>query len=112
LVLETLGSAATLASAVAACRPRGTLVVMASVSDRVELELTRLFMKGLHLLGSVCYCDHDGEPDFPQAAALLAAHPELPEVLVTHRLPLGHVEEAFALANDRNSGSLKVLVEP
>jgi len=87
-------------------------VVMASVADRVELELTRIFMKGLHLVGSVCYCAHDGEPDFPRAAALLARHPELPDVLITHRVPLERVDEAFALANDRSSGSLKVVVEP
>jgi len=83
---------------------------MASVADRVELELTRIFMKGLHLIGSVCYCPTT-RARLPRAASLLARHPELPDVLITHRVPLERVDEAFALANDARR-QLEVVVEP
>jgi threonine dehydrogenase-like Zn-dependent dehydrogenase len=50
--------------------------------------------------------------DVDVAAALLAARPELPEAVVTHRFPLDAAAEAFAVAADRGSGAIKVLLEP
>jgi threonine dehydrogenase-like Zn-dependent dehydrogenase len=49
--------------------------------------------------------------DIDVAAALLAAHPDLTNALITQRLPLEAAAEAFELAADR-SRSIKVVLEP
>jgi threonine dehydrogenase-like Zn-dependent dehydrogenase len=49
--------------------------------------------------------------DIDAAAALLAATPELPRAIITHRFPLEAAAEAFATAADRRSGAIKVVLE-
>jgi threonine dehydrogenase-like Zn-dependent dehydrogenase len=64
------------------------------------------------LWGRVCYCRQGGDPDFRPAGALRARRPDLAEILVSHRFPLARASEAFAVANDKRAGSLKVVLEP
>jgi threonine dehydrogenase-like Zn-dependent dehydrogenase len=49
--------------------------------------------------------------DIDAAAALLAATPELPRAIITHRFPLEAAAEAFATAAERRSGAIKVVLE-
>jgi threonine dehydrogenase-like Zn-dependent dehydrogenase len=58
------------------------------------------------------YGRHAGGRDADAAAALLAATPELPRALITHRFPLDAAREAFAVAADKKSGAIKVVLEP
>lgn len=46
------------------------------------------------------------------AASVLAAVPEMPDAVITHRFPLDAAEEAFATANNRAAGAIKVVLEP
>jgi threonine dehydrogenase-like Zn-dependent dehydrogenase len=50
--------------------------------------------------------------DIDAAAALLAATPELPRAVISHRFPLEAAAEAFAAAADRHAGAIKVVLEP
>ena len=50
--------------------------------------------------------------DVEIAAQLLAQRPELPGILITHRLPLDAAAEAFAIAGNRQAGAIKVVLEP
>jgi len=50
--------------------------------------------------------------DVDVAAQLMAQRPELPSILITHRLPLDAAAEAFAIAANRKSGAIKVVLEP
>jgi threonine dehydrogenase-like Zn-dependent dehydrogenase len=43
---------------------------------------------------------------------MLAARPELPGTIITHRFPLDAATEAFAVASDRAAGAIKVVLEP
>jgi len=43
---------------------------------------------------------------------VLAAVPELPGALVTHRFGLDDAPEAFRVAGDRAAGAIKVQLEP
>jgi threonine dehydrogenase-like Zn-dependent dehydrogenase len=112
LVAECVGSTETLEGAVAACRPRGAVVALTDFGGTLQFDLSPFFLKGLHLVGTLCYCDHGGDPDFPRAAALLVRHPEVADVLVTHRFPLERVADAYAAADDKASCAIKVVVEP
>jgi threonine dehydrogenase-like Zn-dependent dehydrogenase len=50
--------------------------------------------------------------DIDVAAALLAHRPEVAGIVITHRFPLDAAAEAFATAQDRAAGAIKVVLEP
>jgi len=50
--------------------------------------------------------------DVDVAATILARHPELPDIVVTHRFPLDAAADAFSVASDRSAGAIKVVLEP
>jgi threonine dehydrogenase-like Zn-dependent dehydrogenase len=55
---------------------------------------------------------HDGVRESDEAAALLAAHPEIARTLITHRFPLDDAAEAFRVAGDPAARALKVVLHP
>jgi hypothetical protein len=44
-------------------------------------------MKEVALRPSLGYCGHHGRREFAEAADMLATHPELANMLITHRFP-------------------------
>ena len=65
-------------------------------------------MKEVEILPALAYrCRVPGR-DFEEAAAALAAGPDIGDTLITHRFPLDACAEAFATAADRASGTIKV----
>ncbi|HOJ23202.1 MAG TPA: alcohol dehydrogenase, partial [Armatimonadota bacterium] len=66
----------------------------------------------LRLVGSNCYGLIDGRSDFALAIDLLASGKVDPAPLVTHRVPLASIQEAFETALDKSTGAIKVWVEP
>ena len=44
-------------------------------------------------------------------AKILFENPEFGDKVITHRFPLDAAEEAFAIADDRKSGSIKVVFD-
>jgi threonine dehydrogenase-like Zn-dependent dehydrogenase len=50
--------------------------------------------------------------DVDVAATILAQRPEIGAALITHRFPLDAAREAFAVAQDRAAGAIKVVLEP
>ena len=55
--------------------------------------------------------DH-GVREFETAVALLSAHPEIADALVSHRFGLDDAVEAFRTSADRSAGAIKVVLEP
>ena len=58
------------------------------------------------------YGHHHGVSEFEQAAHLLATAPDLPGAVITHHFGLDDAAEAFRVAADRSTGSIKVVVHP
>jgi len=69
-------------------------------------------LKELRVQPSSMYGRHAAGRDIDGAAALLAANPEIPRAMITHRLPLDAAPEAFRIAQDRKAGAIKVVLEP
>jgi threonine dehydrogenase-like Zn-dependent dehydrogenase len=103
LVVEATGSADGLRSAVAATRPRGTLVLKSTLAEHPRVDLAPLVIHEIQLLGSRC-------GPFAPALRRLAEERVEVDALVTARVPLARAEEALARA--REPGAIKVLVEP
>lgn len=102
LVVEATGSARGFAAALAATRPRGTLVLKSTVAEHAPLDLAPLVIHEIQLVGSRC------GPFAPALAALAAGDVDVAP-LVSERLPLARGVEALERA--ARPGALKVLIE-
>jgi 2-desacetyl-2-hydroxyethyl bacteriochlorophyllide A dehydrogenase len=111
LVLESVGGTAdTLAVAMGACRPAGTICVLGVFTGSPAFPATLMVVKELTLKGSMVYNRAAGRADFETTQDIIAREHARLEPVVTHRLPLGEVARAFALAADKASGAIKVTV--
>ena len=111
-VVECAGNSQALLQAARLCKPGGTILLLANYWDGVELPAFEVLMKGLKIYASFMYDRQGLCRDVDIAAQLLAQRPEIPEIFITHRLPLEAAGEAFAIAADRAAGAIKVVLEP
>jgi threonine dehydrogenase-like Zn-dependent dehydrogenase len=102
LVVEATGSAHGLREAIAATRPRGTLVLKTTVADAHEIDLSPIVIHEIQVLGSRC-------GRMAPALELLAAGSVTVEPLISAVYSLDEVETAFEHATRR--GTRKILVE-
>jgi threonine dehydrogenase-like Zn-dependent dehydrogenase len=103
LVVEATGTAAAFALAVAATRPRGTLVLKSTVADGVPLDLAPLVIDEITVVGSRCGAFE------PALQALAAGRVDvLPLIAARHSLGDG----VAAIGAASQPGMLKVLIAP
>lgn len=113
VVVESVGGTAdTLTDAVRIVGRGGRIVVLGTFSAPQPVDLQRVMMKEVALLGSFCYGDGAREPEFATAARLTGRWADELAGLTTHQVPLEDVDRAFALAGDKASGAIKVTVVP
>jgi threonine dehydrogenase-like Zn-dependent dehydrogenase len=113
VVVETVGGHSdALASSMALARRGGTVVVLGIYDDLVPISAYDLSLAELRLVGSNCYSHAHGDSDFAAALDVLATSADELGALVTHRFALDRVQEAFATAADKSTGSVKVVVQP
>jgi threonine dehydrogenase-like Zn-dependent dehydrogenase len=103
LVVEATGSAAGFAAAVAATRPRGTLVLKSTVAEAAPLNLAPLVINEITVVGSRC-------GSFPPALRALETCSIDVTSLISAQRPLHAGVEALQLA--ATPGVLKVLLQP
>jgi threonine dehydrogenase-like Zn-dependent dehydrogenase len=111
VVVETAGSESGLYRAVELARPGATVVHLGVYGD-IRWPMQEAFMKEIALRASLGYCGHHGRREFAESADMLAARPELAQMLITHRFPIADAPEAFRVAQDRSQGVFRVVVEP
>lgn len=102
VVVEATGSAGGFALAVAATRPRGTLVLKSTVAERAPLNLAPLVVDEITVVGSRCGA-------FEPALQALANGTVDVRRLIAARYALNDGAEAIRAAR---SGKLKILIEP
>ena len=112
IVVEAAGTQDALVEAAARCRPGGQVVFLSTQWTPVTIPGVPALMKELVFRWSYTYGAHPGGRDLDDAAALLAAEPDIAATLVTHRFPLDEAPEAFRVAANRASGAIKVVLEP
>ena len=112
IVVDAAGTPSALAEAARRCRPGGTMLLLAAYWEGLELPFADVFMKEVKVVPSSMYGRCGAVRDMEAAAAVLAAVPDLPEAVITHRFPLDAAGEAFATAADRAAGAIKVVLEP
>jgi threonine dehydrogenase-like Zn-dependent dehydrogenase len=112
LVVDAAGTESSFARAAELARPGGRISLVGSYWTPVAFPGFALCLKEVDVLPASLYSRSGAMRDIDAAAALLAATPELPRAVITHRFPLDAAPEAFATAADRRSGAIKVVLEP
>ena len=111
-VVECAGTSDALAQAARLSKPGAVIVLLANYWEEAVFPGFEICLKGLKLFASYMYGREGLVRDVEIAAQLLAQRPELPGILITHRLPLDAAAEAFAIAGNRQAGAIKVVLEP
>ncbi len=111
LVVECTGANDALKQAVDLCRSGGRVLLLGTYWEGISLSII-VMLKEITVVSSYMYSASGGVRDFDAASKLLSRHPEIAGTLITHRFPLTEVKQAFAVARDRKSGAIKVVLEP
>ena len=111
-VIETVGgSADTLSDAVHLARPGGVVVALGVFEKPVQFDAFDLCTREIRVAGSNCYGHAGARRDFDIALGLLREHRDALRTLVTHTFALESVNDAFATAADKSTGSIKVRID-
>jgi len=108
VTIETTASSRGIADALAASRPAGVVVLVGGYSVPLRASLGQIVGRELWVMGSQCYGQTGGRRDFDSTIELIASGHSPVRRLVTHRFPFDRIAEAFAAADDKRSGALKV----
>ena len=103
IVVEATGSASGLELALAAVRPRGTLVLKSTIAGNHEISLAIIVINEINVIGSRC-------GPFPDALGALAAKRVAVTPLIEAIYPLKDGIAAVAAA--AGAGSKKILLRP
>jgi len=112
LVVECTGAKSTMKQAVDLCRPGGKVLLLGTYWEGTSLPHMALMLKEITVVSSYMYSASGAVRDFDVAATILSRHTEIARALITHRFPLAEAKKAFAVARDRKSGAIKVVLEP
>ena len=111
VVFDAVGTPSAVDRSVRVCENGGTIVELGIFWEPVSLAAEFTFRE-IALVPAVLYSERGhsgGSPDdFRSAVAILAGDSDITSAMVTHRFPLADAVEAFRVASDRSSGSLKV----
>src|SRR5262249_56794993 len=113
IVIESVGGTAdTPNEALRVIRRGGRIVILGTFATPTEIDLQQMMMKEVSLIGSFCYGTGEREPEFTTAARMAGRWRDELRVLTTHQFPLDRVAEAFATADDKGTGAIKVTLTP
>ncbi len=116
IVAETVGgNADTLEAAAAAVAPGGAVAVLGLFTTPISLQPHVLFAKEVTLAWSNCYARPPfapGRADFADAVSLVEDERERLDIFTTHSVGLEEIGRAYALAEERPPGLVKLTVRP
>ena len=110
IVLESVGGhqTAALHQAIRATRPQGQVVNLGGIKVPMEIDLLDPLLREISIVSVTCYDVIDGVHDYEVAIDLLASGNVPYREIVTHENSLDDIQDGFATAYDKTSGSIKV----
>lgn len=113
VVVETVGGDAdTINQAVQLARPGGRVAVLGLFMRQVGINMGLTLMKEVTIVGGITYNRPGLQSDFDLAVDIAARQTGPLGGIVTHRVGLDQLDEGFATAANKKTGSIKVTVEP
>jgi len=113
VVVETVGGHAdTFAQTLTLVGTRGRIVILGAFTAPVQFHPIMLFLKEPTIHGANCYGRGGRRSDYEMAIEIVRRDPERMRRLITHRFPLAAVADAYATADDKASGAIKVTITP
>jgi threonine dehydrogenase-like Zn-dependent dehydrogenase len=112
VVIEASGTESGLVQAINLARPQGTVSTVSVFPADVTWPYRAAFLKEVCVVPSIGYGAEGGQRELGQAAALLAACPEITATLITGRFGIDEAPRAFAVVAARPPGTFKVVVHP
>ena len=111
-VIDCVGNDQTLSLSSKTAKSGSWIVILGIPMQGINLPGLRVIMNEIKIFPSIMYSSTDGVKDFTIAAKVLSRYPEIGKKIITHRFRLDEAEEAFAVAGDKNSKSIKVVFDP
>lgn len=109
IAIEVVGKISTVNDCFALTRRSGTVLAFGVPRKSIyDLKFPEFFRKELKLLGSV---GPEVQIDFPPAVDMVAEDRVDVAHIITHRMPLGDMQEAFEMAADKKDGAIKILID-
>lgn len=113
VVVETVGGhAETLGQALTVVGLRGRISVLGAFTQPVQIHPIMFFLKEPTVVGSNCYGRPGRQSDYEIAIEIMRRNAESLRRCITHRFALEDVADAYATADDKKSGAIKVQVSP
>jgi 2-desacetyl-2-hydroxyethyl bacteriochlorophyllide A dehydrogenase len=113
VVVETVGGHAdTLGHAMTVAGPSARISVLGAFTQPVQIHPIFFFLKEVRLVGSNCYGRGGRQSDYELAIEIMRRNAETLRPLITHRFPLDGIADAYATADDKSSGAIKVHITP
>ena len=109
-VIETTASAGGFSDALSSVRKKGTIVLVGGYHKPLEVHLGRIMESEIRVTGSSCYGYSGMRKDFEWSMDLISTKKILVSKLITHRFSLDDIQNAFEIAADKKTGSIKVQV--
>lgn len=109
LVVDAVGTKSSIRQGLEQTKPGGQFLQLGG-SGEIQTDLTPLWSRGIHWLGTYGYRGRSGISTFPLALSWLK-DAEVPiEGLVTHRYPLDQYAQALETLRDRRVPTIKVVL--
>jgi threonine dehydrogenase-like Zn-dependent dehydrogenase len=113
IVVETVGGHAnTLADAFIVVGLGGRISVLGAFTQPVQIHPIMFFIKEPTVVGSNCYGRPGRRSDYEIAIEIMRRNAESLRRCITHRYGLGDIAQAYATADDKSSGAIKVQIAP
>jgi len=114
VVVETVGghNGETLAQAFQAVAIGGRISVLGAFTKPVQLHPIMFFLKEPKVVGSNCYGRLGRHSDYELAIEIMRRNATRMKAMITHRYGLDQIAEAYATADDKSTGAIKVTITP
>jgi threonine dehydrogenase-like Zn-dependent dehydrogenase len=112
VVIDAAGSESGLYSCGQMARPEGRVVILGVYDNLIPVSVAQTSQKELTWIGSMGYGRCGGVREVEAVAKMLAGNAEIAHTLITHRFSLDDAREAFRVADDRQSGVIKIVLHP